>query len=75
MYVHQFLVQLFLFFSFLAQSMDQASGCLMHILRTEFYLLDHFRMVQLFLLMEAGDTMHHFTSDIFHRVSYIAMGF
>lgn len=49
--------------------MDQASSCLMHILRTDFDLLDHFRTVQLFLLMEAGDTMHHFASDIFTRVS------
>ena len=50
------------------QSLDQASGCLMHILHTEFHLLDHFRTVQLFLLMEAGDTMHSFASDIFLRV-------
>jgi gamma-tubulin complex component 5 len=40
----------------------------MHILRTEFHLLDHFKTVQLFLLMEAGDTVHHFASDIFHRI-------
>ena len=51
------------------QSADQASSCLMHILHTEYRLLDHFRTVQLFLLMEAGDTMHHFASDIFSRVS------
>ncbi|CAI8022859.1 Gamma-tubulin complex component 5 (Fragment) [Geodia barretti] len=50
------------------QSVDQASSCLMHILHTEYNLLDHFRTVQLFLLMEAGDTMHHFASDIFSRI-------
>jgi gamma-tubulin complex component 5 len=46
----------------------KASGCLVRILHTEFNLLDHFRTVQLILLMEAGDTMHHFASDIFSRI-------
>ena len=47
----------------------QACGALIQLLRSEYRLTEHFRTVRLFLLMEAGDTMLHFYSDVFQRVS------
>ena len=40
----------------------------MRLLNTTFMLTEHFRTVRLFFLMEAGDVMHQFYSDIFQRV-------
>ena len=46
----------------------RASGAVMRLLNTTFMLTEHFRTVRLFFLMEAGDVMHQFYSDIFQRI-------
>eukprot|EP00731_Ephydatia_muelleri_P023846 Em0016g117a len=46
----------------------RASGAVMRLLHTRYMLMEHFRTVRLFFLMEAGDVMHQFYSDIFQRI-------
>ena len=47
----------------------QASSVLLDLLRSKFKLMEHFKTVRMFFLMEAGPTIHYITSDIFQRVS------
>ena len=46
----------------------QASWTLVRLLKSEYDLTGYFKTVQLFFLMEAGDTMQQFYTDIFQRV-------
>ncbi len=41
----------------------------MDLLRSEFNLMAHIRVVQQYFLMEAGAIMHQFTHELFQRVS------
>ena len=59
-----------LFFLVMVHLYPQASTSLTGILRTQCQLMDHFSNVQLFFLMGAGDSMHHFSSQLFSRVSH-----
>ncbi len=51
-----------------APPLPQACGGLVLLLRSEYNLTEHFRTVQLVFLMEAGDAMQQFYSEIFQRV-------
>ena len=46
----------------------QASNALLHLLTVRFRFDDHFNMVKNFFLMEAGDVMHEFYSEVFSKI-------
>lgn len=46
----------------------RASGAVMKLLNRTYMLTEHLRTVRLFFLMEAGDVMYQFYSDIFQRI-------
>ena len=46
----------------------QASNELLHLLTVRFRFDDHFNMVKNFFLMEAGDVLHEFYSEIFAKI-------
>lgn len=48
--------------------LPQASSALTNLLKSEFCLLEHFRDARLLLLMEAGDVVHHFVTELFPKV-------
>ena len=49
----------------------QTSASLIDLLQAQLRLTEHFNNVRLFFLMEAGDAMHHFSSELFSRVSLV----
>lgn len=45
----------------------KASSSIVHLMRTEFCLLDHLAAMRNFFLLEAGDAMHQFYIEIFNK--------
>ncbi|XP_065916351.1 gamma-tubulin complex component 5-like isoform X2 [Dysidea avara] len=46
-----------------------AGSLLVELIKSNYHLEDHFKHIQLIFLMEAGDVIHQFCEEIFHRIS------
>ncbi|XP_028405031.1 gamma-tubulin complex component 5-like [Dendronephthya gigantea] len=55
------------FYPHIRAKYEKSCSSLIHLLKTEYMLLDHLAALRKFFFLEAGDAMHHFYTDIFKK--------